>query len=100
MENTQLVNFFGGYFHQDWMCNGESIAQIVRQYVYERSRESTLQTISELTILLKSQKSDAELQRSLHRDFHGYLRTEPGSNYRELLEGILKDLETALEEKL
>ncbi|MHC8322722.1 contact-dependent growth inhibition system immunity protein [Pseudomonas sp. GB2N2] len=62
---SQLFQFFGAYFNEDWMCEAESADDIVKFF----KADSTLETVSDvqqgITTLLEMRMAEPELREFL-----------------------------------
>jgi hypothetical protein len=83
-----LWQFFGGYFHQDWMHDAPEPDDVIRLFASESSKETLASVRSELNKLLNQQRSDAELQAVL-KELGCYVHYPAlGVTAREWLSGV------------
>jgi hypothetical protein len=84
-----LKNFFGAYFHEDWVCEADTADAVVDKYAKETSPEK-LRALSEIILdYLKEILSDAELEERLFTDLGCYyLPSAQGLSVREWLKSI------------
>ena len=92
-----LYQFFGGYFHQDWVCEHPDYISVVNNFIKDASSEDIKDVIRDFKILLEMQLSEEELRHIAFYELGCYFDPEPsGITYRQWF----TELKTILEESL
>lgn len=68
MVYPNLLEFFGGYFHQDWDLEDANPDDVIRRFQSSEPRENVEAVIDELNTLLSSNLNEEELQTGLLLD--------------------------------
>jgi hypothetical protein len=63
-----LVNFFGGYFHQDWDLDARNYDEVLEMFVKHNPSNEVANVVKELDALLAMGLSDLELRKALTED--------------------------------
>lgn len=58
----ELFQFFGCYFHQDWMCESSDPDDIIRNFVSDSAPETIAMVKNEISTLLKVNLNDEEIR--------------------------------------
>lgn len=68
-----LVQFFGGYFHQDFFHDAGTPEQVVRQFVSEGYSQDEIRMLArEIALYADSKKDDVSAEVDLFRELHCY----------------------------
>ncbi len=97
-ERTMLDEFFGAYFHQDWLEDHATTAEVVRSYVQEMSGLEDLVLLSAaIRRFAASFSADAELERALYDQLGCYyLPSADGLTAHSWMESVAKQLESSV----
>jgi hypothetical protein len=97
----RLTQFFGGWFHQDWIEEGsESPADVVRAYAREEVPETVRGAVRELELLLASRLPPTQMRRLIGDDLGcAYDPTLDGKSYRAWLREVQELLRKAQSKK-
>lgn len=87
---NELRRFLGTYFHQDWIDDHASGADVVSAYRRQSTASERARVRREIEQLLARKLGDDELRRALFDEFHCYLC--PPGDAAEWLRTIAKDL--------
>jgi len=63
-----LVNFFGGYFHQDWDLDAQNYDEVLEMFVKQNPSNEVANVVKELDALLAMDLSNLELRKALTED--------------------------------
>lgn len=69
---TELHNFFGSYFHQDWIVEHETPEQVLDAFLTESHIEALILVRSELNALLAQKQDEPILRDYLLRNLSCY----------------------------
>ena len=72
MEFKNLVQFFSGYFHQDWVYEATSPNEIVRLFKDSEPKEFVDEVIFEINKLLEERLNEEQLHKLLLDEFGCY----------------------------
>ena len=72
MEFTNLIQFFSGYFHQDWVYEADSTNEVVDLFKDNEPKEFVDQVLNELNDLLEEKLSEEQLNKLLLEEFGCY----------------------------
>ncbi len=72
-----LEQFFGCYFHEDWMDEYENEEMAIKGYVDDDGPEAAHNVAHELDKLLELELPEAELEGAMYRELHCYYAPEP-----------------------
>lgn len=100
MRDTDLPHLFaylGGYWHQDFEINGETIEDVTNVFISDSTESTVRALVDELDRVLSGGSSDEELQRSIFDEGPGSI-TPSGFDYsaRQWLEALRQHLAKAL----
>ena len=86
-ETTEvLFQFFGGYFHQDWILDDPDVHSVVRTFVKGNARERVARVHQGIASLLSSDYSESELKSKVLDEFgSNYLPSADGMSFRQWL---------------
>jgi hypothetical protein len=88
-----LGDFLSAYFHQDWDLDSETPAEVTALYIRDSTHDQINLLRSAILRLIDSDFDNAELERSLLRDFDCfYLPSGTGETVREWLRSIVRVL--------
>ena len=94
MTNDQLVQFFSGYFHEDWDLDADTPEAVVAMYV-DAAPASTQPLAKAIRRLLATPSTDKELSDHLFTDLGCYYDPEAdGLTTRAWLLSVAQQLET------
>ncbi|MHC8311469.1 contact-dependent growth inhibition system immunity protein [Pseudomonas sp. GT1P32] len=65
---SQLFQFLGAYFNEDWMCESELADDIVRSFVNDSTAETIAEVNREITMLLEMHMVEPELREFLQKN--------------------------------
>ncbi len=94
-----LFQFFGGYFHQDWMLDSPTWQDVVRQYAKEAAPDDLHRALAEIEDLLHTTPDDQVLEQRLLHELGCEYDPRPdlgGPTYREWLAAVAGMLHRAL----
>ncbi len=72
-----LEQFFGAYFHQDWMDFDEAAETVIERFVNDATQDELSSTIGELDQLLSLGLPEAELEHVMYKELGCYYNPEP-----------------------
>jgi hypothetical protein len=64
----ELFQFFGCYFHQDWMCMHKTADEVIQSFFMESYVDSILEVRVQMMALLSADKNEVELRQFLLSD--------------------------------
>jgi hypothetical protein len=64
----ELFQFFGCYFHQDWMCMHKTADEVIQSFFFVSYVDSISEVWAQMMALLSSDKNEAELRKFLLSD--------------------------------
>lgn len=71
-EFSELHDFFGAYFHQDWMVEHDSAEEVIDAFLADSDTEDLKLVRQELGFLLEQQKGEMELRDYLLKELSCY----------------------------
>ncbi|MHC8365960.1 contact-dependent growth inhibition system immunity protein [Pseudomonas sp. ZT5P21] len=71
-EFSELHDFFGAYFHQDWTIEHESAEQVIDAFLADSAIEDLMVVCQELDFLLAKRKGEVELREYLLKELSCY----------------------------
>lgn len=69
---TELQQFLGGHFHQDWTEEHSSADEVIDSFLLESTRETILIVREEIVELISSHTNELDLQHNLLHEQHCY----------------------------
>ncbi|POA27311.1 MULTISPECIES: contact-dependent growth inhibition system immunity protein [unclassified Pseudomonas] len=69
---SQLHDFFGAYFHQDWTLEYEAPEQVIDAFLADSDPEDLMLVRQELNALLNQKKDELELREYLLKELSCY----------------------------
>jgi len=86
----QLTQFFGGWFHQDWMEEGsDSPAEVARTYASDETPKAVREAMREIENLLASRLPPTQMRRLIGDELGcAYDPTQDGKTYRAWLREV------------
>ncbi|UVM39267.1 hypothetical protein LOY28_02180 [Pseudomonas sp. B21-017] len=64
----RLYQFFGAYFHEDWMCEFKTADDVVKSFLSGSSKEAVSAAREEISMLLMESAGEGELRDFLLKD--------------------------------
>lgn len=71
-ELCELHDFFGAYFHQDWMVEHETVEQVINAFLADSEPGDLALVRDELKFLLDQRKDEVELRAYLLKELSCY----------------------------
>ncbi|QVW23802.1 hypothetical protein KJF94_28885 [Pseudomonas hormoni] len=71
-EFSELHDFFGAYFHQDWMVEHDSAEEVIDTFLADSDPEDLKLVRQELGFLLEQRKGEMELREYLLKELSCY----------------------------
>ena len=92
-QRALLLDFFGGYFHEDWPCEAESPQAVVAGYMRSATTHDILSLSQAIRDYSRNFASDGELEDRLFNDLGCYYRpSEQGMSARAWCNAIADQL--------
>lgn len=89
MKYEALVQFFGGYFHQDWDLDHPTGEDVLRGFLAESTKSRVQLVQRELAGLMSRDMNEDDLGRMLFTELHCYYDPRPnGLSFRAFLQKI------------
>ncbi|MFL6968598.1 MULTISPECIES: contact-dependent growth inhibition system immunity protein [Pseudomonas] len=63
IKHHELFQFFGCYFHQDWMCESPDPDDIIRSFASDSTPETIFMVKNEISTLLKLKLSNENIRK-------------------------------------
>lgn len=90
-DNAELENFFGAYFHQDWMMEHDTSDDVVAYYMQSEA-DAVPAVLQQLDRLLTSTDDEVELTKRVQALGCEYDPRGDGASYRQWLESVRHQL--------
>ncbi|MHB0969999.1 MAG: contact-dependent growth inhibition system immunity protein [Thermoanaerobaculia bacterium] len=88
----QLHQFFGAYFHQDWMLDDATVEEVIERFISENPRSAIVETQHELDRLLGAVEDDAALASAVAAMGCEYYPPGDDRTYRDWLTAVASRL--------
>ena len=72
IEFPELHDFFGAYFHQDWLVEHETAEQVLDSFLTESHVDDLMVVLKELNALLNQKKDEQVLREYLLKELSCY----------------------------
>lgn len=97
LDRERLIQFFGGYFHQDWALDAADYNAVIDLYIADMPEKDALHTLAaQLDALSDAYATDADLETALLRDFYcNFAPSGTGLSARSWVRGIAERLRAA-----
>ncbi|MGK9419612.1 contact-dependent growth inhibition system immunity protein [Pseudomonas cedrina] len=69
---TELQQFFGGYFHQDWTEEHSSADEVINSFLLDSNRDAIITIKKEILKLISSYTNESDLRSNLLHKQHCY----------------------------
>lgn len=93
---TELQNFLGAYFHQDWSHEYSSADDAINSFIKDSTKETIIKVIAELIAINTANTSEKDLLRNLLNKQYCYYYPSEWESGKSWIEYVIKKLSSHL----